>query len=128
MDARRGQVYTGIYEFDGNELRVLEDQMAVSIEELGEKLKQYSRPVVFLGDGVPVFRKRLVTEIMPESDLHFAPASMNRQRAASVGSLAIRYYEEGKTEAAVEHQPDYLRVSQAERERAERERAKQEAR
>ena len=37
MDARRGQVYTGIYEFDGNELRVLEDQMAVSIEELGEK-------------------------------------------------------------------------------------------
>ena len=128
MDARRGQVYTGIYEFDGNELRVLEDQMAVSIEELGEKLKQYSRPVVFLGDGVPVFRKRLVTEIMPESDLHFAPASMNRQRAASVGSLAIRYYEEGKTETAVEHQPDYLRVSQAERERAERERAKQEAR
>ena len=108
MDARRGQVYTGIYEFDGNELRVLEDQMAVSIEELGEK--------------------RLVTEIMPESDLHFAPASMNRQRAASVGSLAIRYYEEGKTETAVEHQPDYLRVSQAERERAERERAKQEAR
>ena len=128
MDARRGQVYTGIYEFDGNELRVLEDQMAVSIEELGEKLKQYSRPVVFLGDGVPVFRKRLVTEIMPESDLHFAPASMNRQRAASVGSLAIRYYEEGKMETAVEHQPDYLRVSQAERERAERERAKQEAR
>ena len=128
MDARRQQVYTGIYEFDGNELRVLEDQMAVSIEELGEKLKQYSRPVVFLGDGVPVFRKRLVTEIMPESDLHFAPASMNRQRAASVGSLAIRYYEEGKTETAVEHQPDYLRVSQAERERAERERAKQEAR
>ena len=118
MDARRNQVYTGIYEFDGNELRVLEDQMAVSIEELGEKLKQYSRPVVFLGDGVPVFRKRLVTEIMPESDLHFAPASMNRQRAASVGSLAIRYYEEGKTETAVEHQPDYLRLSQAERELA----------
>ena len=80
MDARRGQVYTGIYEFDGNELRVLEDQMAVSIEELGEKLKQYNRPVVFLGDGVPVFRKRLVTEIMPESDLHFAPASMNREQ------------------------------------------------
>ena len=53
---------------------------------------------------------------------------MNRQRAASVGSLAIRYYEEGKMETAVEHQPDYLRVSQAERERAERERAKQEAR
>ena len=37
MDARRGQVYTGIYEFDRNELVVLEDQMAVSIQELGER-------------------------------------------------------------------------------------------
>ena len=35
MDARRGQVYTGIYEFDGDELVILEDQMAISVEELG---------------------------------------------------------------------------------------------
>lgn len=39
MDARRGQVYAGIYEFDGQKLHILEDQMAVPIEELGEKLK-----------------------------------------------------------------------------------------
>ena len=38
MDARRGQVYTGIYEFEGNDLSILEGQMAVSIEELGKKL------------------------------------------------------------------------------------------
>ena len=43
----RDRVYTGIYEFDGNELRVLEDQMAVSIEELGEKLKQYSSCLLY---------------------------------------------------------------------------------
>ena len=128
MDARRGQVYTGIYRFKDHRLVQVEGQMAVPIQELIGILNRLEEPVTFLGDGVPVFRKRLVTEIMPESDLHFAPASMNRQRAASVGSLAIRYYEEGKMETAVEHQPDYLRVSQAERERAERERAKQEAR
>ena len=40
MDARRGQVYAGIYEFDGQKLHILEDQMAVPIEELGEKLKK----------------------------------------------------------------------------------------
>ena len=51
---------------------------------------------------------------------------MNRQRAASVGSLAIQYYQKGKTETAAEHKPDYLRASQAERERAERERREQE--
>ena len=93
MDARRGQVYTGIYEFCGNELVVLEDQMAISIEELGDHLK----------------------------DIQFAPANMNRQRAASVGTLGLRYYAAGKTETAMEHEPDYLRLSQAERERKERE-------
>lgn len=122
MDARRGQVYTGIYEFDkAGRLVVLEDQMAISIEELGEKLRAYHRRVIFLGDGVPVFRSALVEQIMAGCEIAFAPANMNRQRAASVGALAIHYYREGKVENAREHQPDYLRVSQAERERKERE-------
>lgn len=121
MDARRGQVYTGIYEFDGNDLVVLEDQMAIAIDKLGEKLKAYNRKIIFLGDGVPVFKKKLTEEIMPDSSISFAPANMNRQRAASVGALGIRYYREGKVQTAEEHAPDYLRVSQAERERKERE-------
>ena len=50
----------------------------------------------------------------------FAPAQMNRQRAASVGLLGMQYYKEGKAETAADHKPDYLRVSQAERERQER--------
>lgn len=125
MDARRGQVYTGIYRFEDDKLIVLEDQMAISIEELGEKLKKYDNKIVFLGDGVPVFKERLTDAIMKDREIAFAPANVNRQRAASVGALAIRYYEAGKIETAAEHQPDYLRVSQAERERKER--LKQEA-
>ena len=126
MEARRGQVYTGIYEFCGNELVVLEDQMAISIEELGDHLKKYDKRIIFLGDGVPVFRARLTDEILAEEikagrDIQFAPANMNRQRAASVGTLGLRYYAAGKTETAMEHEPDYLRLSQAERERKERE-------
>lgn len=120
LDARRGQVYTGIYEFDGNELVVLNDQMAVSIEELGEKLQAYGREIIFLGDGVPVFREVLEEKIMAGRKISFAPAHLNRQRAAAVGALGIRYYKEGRLETAAEHQPDYLRVSQAERERKER--------
>ena len=120
MDARRGQVYTGIYEFQGEELIILEDQMAVSIEELGERLCAYDREVIFLGDGVPVFANILVDSIMAGRKLSFAPAHMNRQRAASVASLGIRYYRAGRIETAAEHQPDYLRISQAERERRER--------
>ena len=125
LDARRGQVYMGIYEFQGDTLIVLEEQTAVSIEELGEKLKMLGRPVVFLGDGVPVHRQALTEQIMAGCDIAFAPANMNRQRAASVGSLAIQYYQAGRIETAAEHKPDYLRASQAERERAEREKREQ---
>ena len=121
MDARRGQVYTGIYRFDEDgEFQIIEDQMAIGIEELAEKLRGYGSKVTFLGDGVPVFKERIVTELLAELPVSFAPAHMNRQRAAAVGTLALKYYAEGKIETAAEHQPDYLRVSQAERERKER--------
>ena len=53
MDARRNQVYTGIYQMDGDKLQVLEAQMAVEIDELAKKLCTYGKPVIFLGDGVP---------------------------------------------------------------------------
>ena len=131
MDARRNQVYTGIYTFskkagtkEGCNLtepvfQVIKMQMAVSIDELVERLNRYRRPVVFLGDGVPVYENVLAEKLtVPYS---FAPAYMNRQRAAVVGTLGIKYYKAGKFETAEEHRPDYLRVSQAERERAQRE-------
>lgn len=130
MDARRKQVYTGMYTFARRELEgsketelvldVLEAQNASPIDELIERLNIHGRPVVFLGDGVPVYQD-VIREKM-RVPFSFASASANRQRAAVVGALGIQYYKEGKFETAMEHQPDYLRVSQAERERAEKER------
>ena len=122
MDARRNQVYTGIYRLDKEEFQVVKDQTAMDIVELAEQLNALGEKVTFLGDGVPVYRSMLEERFsVPYA---FAPANMNRQRAASVGVLGLRHLREGKTETAAEHQPDYLRVSQAERERAEKERAK----
>ena len=125
MDARRKQVYTGIYRFTDHQLKVVEDQMAVPMETVIEKLNQYGEAVTFLGDGVPVFHE-LIAEKMTVS-YSFAPAHVNKQRAAAVAALGEIYYRQGKTETAMEHVPDYLRVSQAERERAEREAAKADA-
>ena len=131
MDARRNQVYTGIYTFSARAgkkegirevdpvFQVLRMQMAIAVEDLIRRLNNYNRPVVFLGDGVPVYREMLSAGLkVPYS---FAPSYMNRQRAAVVGALGIRYYKAGKYETAMEHQPEYLRQSQAERERAQRE-------
>ena len=125
MDARRKQVYTGIYRFTDHQLKVVEDQRAVSMETVIEKLNQYGEVVTFLGDGVPVFHELIAEKMtVPYS---FAPAHVNKQRAAAVAALGEIYYRQGKTETAMEHVPDYLRVSQAERERAEREAAKADA-
>lgn len=123
MDARRNQVYTGIYKFENHKLVVLEEQMALSITELLEKLDAYEEHVTFLGDGVPVFRK-IIEEKLNISHA-YAPAHVNKQRAAAVGALGMLYYQDEKIQTASEHAPDYLRVSQAERERAEREAGKQ---
>lgn len=118
MDARRSQVYTGVYRFVEGRFEVVEEQMAISVEELIDKLNQYGEQVTFLGDGVPVYGNRLQEGL--KVSCFFAPAHQNRQSAAAVGALAVQYYRQGKLESATEHQPDYLRVSQAERERAEK--------
>ncbi|MDO4454028.1 MAG: tRNA (adenosine(37)-N6)-threonylcarbamoyltransferase complex dimerization subunit type 1 TsaB [Eubacteriales bacterium] len=119
MDARRNQVYTGIYEFLGDDFRKVEDQMAVPIEEIIRKLNETGREVIFLGDGVSVYKK--VIEQQCSVPYSFAPAHVNKQRAGALAALAQQYFREGKTEDAADHKPDYLRLSQAERERMEKE-------
>lgn len=118
MDARRNQVYTGIYRFENHKLSVVKGQFAAGILELLEELNNLGEEVTFLGDGVPVFCEKIKEYLkVPYS---FAPAHVNRQRAAAVAALGEVYYKEGKAQSAMEHTPDYLRVSQAEREREER--------
>lgn len=118
MDARRKQVYTGIYRYEDHRLVTVKDQMAVGIEELLSMLNEMGETVTFLGDGVPVFKDIIADKL--EVPFSFAPSHLSRQRAGAVGALGILYYKEGRTETAAEHKPDYLRVSQAERERAQR--------
>ena len=118
MDARRSQVYTGIYRFQEHKLVTVEAQMAVPMAEMIEKLNARGEEVVFLGDGVPVFGKMIQENLkVPYS---FAPAHVNKQRAAAVAALGGIYVKEGKVVTAMEHVPEYLRVSQAERERAQK--------
>ncbi len=115
MDARRSQVYTGIYSFENNKLVTHLSSSAISIEELVLKLNGMGRRVMFIGDGIPVF-SQLIDETASFEHC-CAPANMNRQRAASVAVLGAQYFAEGRVEAAEMHLPEYLRVSQAERER-----------
>lgn len=118
MDARRSQVYTGIYRFTDGAFEVIEPQMAIALSDLLHKLDGYGEKVFFLGDGVPVYQSKIDEGLkVPHV---YVPAHRNRQSAASVGTLAMEYYKEGKLQSAASHKPDYLRLSQAERERMEK--------
>lgn len=118
MDARRSQVYTGLYQYE-EEFLVIKEQCAMDMKELIDELNHTGEKVVFLGDGVPVYRSMIEELIRVPYGL--APAHASRQRAASVAALGLAYYKLGKIETAAEHGPDYLRKPQAEREREERE-------
>lgn len=121
MDARRNQVYTGIYRFvqQGTEwkLESVVEQCATDIADIIEACNRLGEAVTFLGDGVPVYKERIAD--LCKVPYTFAPANMNRQRAASVATLGKQYAAEGKVVSAAEHAPEYLRKSQAEREREE---------
>ncbi len=124
IDARRNQVYTGIYEFSGMSLRVLEPQAAVDLSVIIERINQLGkscpgRGVILLGDGVPVYQNLLQERL--SIPFRFAPASCNRQRAGSIAALGQIYYASGRIVSAQEHCPEYLRKSQAERELAGKE-------
>ena len=116
MDARRNQTYTGIYRFsDDGGFEVLREQCAVDISEIIGDVNGSDEPVIFLGDGVPVFRDTI--EASCRAPYRFAPAGWNRQRGAAVAALGRIYYDEGRTISAADFRPIYLRLSQAERER-----------
>ena len=121
MDARRSQVYTGIYSFENYELKTYLDECALDIHELTDKVNKLAantgKNVVFLGDGVPVFSDQIGQLV--KSGFSYAPAHLNRQRASAFGYLAIEKLKKGETVPYAEHAPSYLRLSQAERERKE---------
>lgn len=116
MDARKENVFAGIYRNE-QKLEIIKPSCHVSVQELAEELNQLGEPVIFTGDGADAYWKQL--EKYCSVPLRRAPAFACRARAGAVAALGAEYYKEGRVQAATEHVPDYLRVSQAERQLAE---------
>lgn len=122
MDARRSQVYTGLYRWnkETGSMDCLTEQKAVAVEEIIAEVNRLGQPVIFLGDGADAYHA--VLEEKTEVEYSFAPVHMSKQRAASLAACAFGYARDGKLQTAAEFVPTYLRKSQAEREREEKER------
>jgi len=109
MDARREQVYTGTYKFEGGKLVTIEKDRAIALSELLNEVK--NQKVIFTGDGVPVFNEIIKQALCDNA--HFAPPHLLHLRG---GSVAMCAYNKDDATTYEKLTPLYLRMSQAERE------------
>ena len=116
MDARRSQVYSAFYCWEGNQLKRLSDYMAVGIDAIIEKALEFNKKVIFLGDGVAVNRAK----IEENESFFMAPASLMIQKASSLAVAAEVKALKGEAINGSDFEVMYLRKSQAEREREEK--------
>ncbi len=120
MDARRDQVYHGLFNCENGELERLVEDCAISIEELKTALLSYEEycgenrePVLFVGDGAKLCHKAM-------DGYDCAPEHLCMQRASGVVLAAADALHRGEAGDGATLSPNYLRLSQAERERNER--------
>ena len=113
MDARRGQIYNAKFRFEGETLQRLADDRAISLEELVEEAKKEKISYFFVGDGARMCYNRFLAEGLPA---RLAPAPLLLQTAWGVAMAAMGQ----PLQPGDDLTPNYLRLSQAERERLER--------
>ena len=118
MDAKRDQVYNAMYTWMDKTFYIVTPHRAVPIDQVIEEIKTANVKVMFNGDGVPVYRERLVEELGELCE--FAPSSCNMQRASAIAELALQRAKIGDVERYMSMVPFYLRKSQAEREYEEK--------
>ena len=117
MDARRSQVYNALFAAEDGQLSRLTEDRAISLEELSEELKKFNKPIFLVGDGSILTYKTLKNTV---STLVLPPENRMHQRAVGVGIAALARINAGDSGDAEALRPNYLRLSQAERERLER--------
>ncbi len=117
MDARRGQVYHAHFSSDGSSIRRLSPDRAISLEALAQEVKDRESIPIFIGDGARVMAKYF--DSIGQA-FRLAPQNIRLQTAWGVARLSLELVLQGKVQSADHLAPQYLRLSQAERERQAR--------
>ena len=118
MDARRNQVYTALFRMEQGVFSRLSEDMAISLEELGKLLKKQDKTKMLVGDGALLCYNHLRDSI---PNLLLMPEHLRMQRASGVALLAWEQIQADKQFSGGDLVPNYLRLSQAERERMNKE-------
>ena len=115
LDARRNQVYNGLFESDGREIKRLCPDRALKLSELLEELKSIGQDVIFVGDGTPVFKDEIEEALKEKA--YFAKKPFVYNLAPCVAEIGLSKFKAGEIIKAEELVPEYVRLSQAEQEK-----------
>lgn len=116
MDARKKQVYHGLFFIDGGVPQRLCPDKALSLDELAEQLSTITTPMVLVGDGATLTYEAL----SPSLSLSFAPTPLRHQTALGVAQEGYFLATQNALVSSNDLLPQYHRLSQAERERLEK--------
>ena len=117
MDARRAQVYNALFHVEKGEYTRIAEDRAIALSELSGELSRLEEPIFLVGDGSMLTYNTLSETI---SNLVLPPEWKQHQRAVGVGLAALKQLQRGDNCDGAALVPNYLRLSQAERERLER--------
>ncbi len=115
MDARRNQVYNAIFQAKGGVLTRVTPDRAIALADLKADLTALEGNIYLVGDG-----SVLAYETLLLPSLILPPEHRRHQRAAGVALVAEQMLKRGEHCDANALTPNYLRLSQAERERQEK--------
>lgn len=118
MDARRSQVYNAVFLADGGNLERVREDRAISLEDLALDLEHIDGPIYLVGDGAALCHRTLGERI---PNLILLPEHRLQQRGSGVALAALLAMQRGDSCDGATLTPNYLRLSQAERERLEKE-------
>ncbi len=109
LDARKKEVYAGLYRWENETLKKIMPETAIKPEDLLRGIKE---PVVFMGEGALLY-KNMILEGLKEKAL-FAPPSKMSPSATTVAEIAIEKLKLGLSADPVGLVPFYIRRSEAE--------------
>jgi tRNA threonylcarbamoyladenosine biosynthesis protein TsaB len=108
MDARRGNIFTGLYEYKEGKLMQAVDDQHIPTEEWCKLLKTFDKPVLFLGNDVVIHEQVIVNQLAKQ--VQFAPITVNIPKPGELALLAKDLKEKNVHSFA----PNYLRLTEAE--------------
>jgi tRNA threonylcarbamoyladenosine biosynthesis protein TsaB len=108
FDARRGQVYTGLYKFDGDRITQVEEDRNVLLTDWANKLKEYDGEILFIGNDVSI-HEETIQEVLGEQ-ARVAPFVSNNPRPSELAFIGADLEENTAHEVV----PNYIRLAEAE--------------